>query len=171
MNIENLISQTIYMTLDRNSLKHSGMKIEDISLGSTYAVSINPESQPKSNKQVDVYIWYREWYDILVQLSKDNPMKLYIESSPTGRYHFHGNIVINDYHKYINLLRLLKNICTYEFDTLTHDNSDMHTSTTWEIYISKQSAIWKPYFEKNVIGYPMDIAKNNILQSSDSKDA
>lgn len=150
------------MSLNQKSA-HTGIPLEDIVIGRQYSISFNPESQPQTNQQKDIFIWLGKWYDIFHKVKDYLEVSLNIECSPTGRYHFHGYIVIKDIHIYIMVIRMMKLVTTYEIDTITDIEK-------WKSYCYKQHHIWCPFFERNAIGYPLDNLKDayNIITPHNS---
>jgi len=141
-----------------NHAKHKGIKIENIKIGTQYAFTLNPEEQPTSNSKKDVWVWYRKIYQLIQPLHGLIDITLYLEISPTGRYHFHGFIVPYDIHIYVTFLLVLKKVAVYEIDTISEQS-------VWMKYVHKQSNIWIPYFDKNVVGYPLSNQFKPVIES------
>lgn len=134
--------------------RHKGVKIEELVTGQTYAISINPKFQPTALNKHRIYFWYRAFYDSLVKHKNSVELKLYLESSPTARLHFHGTIRIKEIIGYLGFLSALAEDTSYEIDTIEDEQ-------VWIEYTQKQYDIWEPYFEGNIIGYPIKITKDS----------
>lgn len=145
------------------SVKCKAIKIEEIELNKAYTISINPKIQPDDMSKKKVYVWYRKFYEFVNKYKDGVYLSLYIESSPTGRLHFHGILKVLEIIKYIDLLQALSASCSYEIDTI--ENLE---NTEWFDYMRKQREIWEEYFRKNIIGYPMQIDKDiNIFPENE----
>jgi len=122
--------------------KFNAIRIEDLVLGQSYKLSINPASQPVSLKSLNK--WYSEFTERLRPFVTLNSLALCLESSPTGRLHFHGIIEINDMREYLYLVRLLELIATFDIDYI---DSEQY----WFDYCIKQDV----YFESWLLQYPL----------------
>lgn len=141
---------------------HTAIKIEDIVLDKEYALSINPEKQPNKNTIVDISIWYREIYDILLTFKDGLNITLYLEASPIGRYHFHGIIIIKDILTYLSFLNTTKKLWTYEIDTI-------NDPIIFKTYMTKQKKIFENLLLNNIIGYPMQINSSKTFIQLNTK--
>lgn len=106
--------------------KHSCIPPEYIKCNQKYAISLNPFNQYATLKHsIDVL------YKHLSETLGIEELVLYPEHSPTGRFHYHGTIVISDifdfYHHTLPKFRLSY---TFEIDSV-------HDPKVWEAYCSK----------------------------------
>lgn len=134
--------------------KYVAPKFETIIQGQGYAISINPLDEYKVSQTPQM--WVRRQYDALQQITRGVTMELYPEVSPTGRFHFHGYITINDKWEYVKTLHGLAVYGTYCIKPiqLTASGEDVD----WKAYVTKQSKDWKYLFRTNVMSYPIQIA-------------
>lgn len=170
-----------------------GLKLENICIGSTYAITINPKEQPLyvhsfgDNPKRDTTMWYRDKYAEYMKYKEGLNMSLYLEASPTGRLHFHGTIIIKNISMYVQFLKELELLNNYEIDTIASnpasaggcphpldskdcDCDERTGEQIWYEYCTKQWAIWEPYFDGNIIGYPMKIDKvREVMGIADPK--
>lgn len=120
-----------------------------------YTFNLNPELQPDWNQDIcEHYVPIKAWYRKIigsVQLMKYCNIIMYLEISPTGRYHFHGIIKIkNVLNFFVHDLYRLKQIGTYEIDTI----KDLEV---WTKYCSKQDYLIKDIFRGMVYNNPVSI--------------
>lgn len=159
-----------------NSRGNKGLKIEDYILTKEYSITINPQLQPKTLKHLG--FWMRETHDWFAEYNDTMNIKLWMESSGTGRIHFHGIIKVLDLPKFVFFLKELNRISHFEIDTIGECNCNskkkdkpkctgMHI---WNEYITKQYPIWNNYFSKFPYYYPMVINKQtNIIRLNEKK--
>lgn len=160
--------------LDRMSFentRHKGVPIEDIKFGQLYSFNVNPQAQPA--RYDDLHRWLVQWHDFFVDF-RLNDIDLYLESSPTGRFHFHGIIKIYNLKQYIFMLIKLNENASYEVDTI----KDLDV---WMQYCTKQYTLMKKDMDmENVLTYPIIVrtmtekirnnsAKPKIIRTSFSK--
>lgn len=144
--------------------RYNSIKMELIKIGATYSITINPRYQPDSSDLKHLLKWYREATDFFNKYHKLVDLVLYPEASPTGRWHFHGTIVIYDMFAYLNLLEAFQKEysqrgfdienyfpCSFEIDTI----NDLGI---WLEYCKKQKNIWYEHFN----WYPIN-NRDNIL--------
>lgn len=121
--------------------KHNSIKIEDIVLGESYKLSINPASQPVSLGKLEK--WHNDYVSIISAICKLNRIVLCLEASPTGRMHYHGVYEINNMREHLNLLYYLGNSSTYDLDIIDDE-------IFWFNYCIKQDV----YFSDYLLVYP-----------------
>lgn len=131
-------------------------RVEDIKLSQLYAISINPQEEWSSNQQITA--WTRKVYTSLRSIVRGVELELFVESSPTGRLHFHGTILIIDVVLYLRFLKELMTQATFAIkeikDTYAEDEDDY---VTWDKYCIKQAHIFGPLFDHNTVSYPLKI--------------
>jgi hypothetical protein len=141
---------------------NQGVKLEDMEIGQTYAITINPASQPENKHSVlpwrNLCMWLCHYKDWLIQFQDGVELVLYLEVSPTGRYHFHGKLVLLDYNDYINFLEIMNKQHHYEIDTI----KDMDV---WDLYIKKQRKIFEYLYTTKVPYLPLIINENSQVHS------
>jgi len=139
--------------------KNKWIKLESIQLNEAYSFTFNPKGQPDSIS--DIKVWYRRIYDIFHEYQEAIKLQLYVESSPSGRLHFHGLIWVLDLYQFLAFIWKVNDSGASEMDTLsTSYNSEEFTLSEWCIYMKKQEHVFKDQFVTNVIGYPLVIDKN-----------
>lgn len=156
--------------------QHVAPKIEDIKEGEIMAITLNPSKEHDPTKHVMVFI--KSQYNYLSEHSETGGYKLLLfpESSPLGRIHFHGYIVIDNLLNWLTKgVILLKDLNSFAikkfFDTdKPQDEDEEHLSGTekWMKYCIKQKHIFKPLFDNNTLDYPIDIRFNNDGGAGDS---
>lgn len=143
-----------------NGLARKGIKLEDMTTGQSYSITLNPKEQPNRIHPIHHLIkWYRTVYDDLLPYKDSVELKLYMESSPIGRLHFHGIISIINMVGYVDFLMYINKWYTYEIDTISEDEEG---KVSWQEYYLKQHDIWLQLLNKHsLIGYPMKIMKDS----------
>lgn len=118
---------------------HKCLSLELAKEDELYAITINPcdtfqywkasTHDRIKNAHSALIHQYNDWLGVKF-------VKLYLESSPTGRLHWHGIISINDLLSfYLVTLRSLQHWCTYEIDTI-------NDIAKWKIYCTKQEFVF-----------------------------
>lgn len=75
--------------------KDQFLKVEEMSNGTTYAITYNPQSQPDLNELNGFVDWWGEQEELFARL-KGCKIRLYCETSKTSRLHFHGFLLITN---------------------------------------------------------------------------
>lgn len=147
-----------------NKPPHVAPKVENLQLGATYAITINPSNEWTSG-QMPIE-WVRRQYDQITQLCRGVELCLYVESSPTGRLHFHGIMKLINIIDYLRFVSNMKSYCTYAikefFEAAAETDTKVNPSgkspyLLWHEYCTKQSKIWTPIFKSNVLNYAIEI--------------
>lgn len=160
-------------------LPHSAPKVEDLVLGELYAISLNPIEEWKAG-QLPI-AWVKKQYTLLKELVRGCELQLYPESSPTGRLHFHGYILIKDTLEYLMTLKGLSCYGTYCIKPITDgglvqggDTEASHLGVdegdvpqTWQQYCTKQAFIFEPLFKNSIMSYPMTLTEPIRLNTVD----
>lgn len=133
----------------QSDFKFKAPKLENINLGQTYAITLNPVLQPKNIDKKDVFKWYREQYDVLQSYKSGLSLQLWPEGSPIGRMHFHGYIIVSDIITYINFIKHMSEAYAGEVDTCEAGDKK------FQEYVQKQQHIWQPFLKGHTISYPM----------------
>lgn len=116
--------------------KHSCIKPEDVQLGTQYAFSFNPVTQPSFESFYKIRLcslngWSNFNHDLFTGM-KYCKITCALEISAGSRFHYHGIIEIKDIMKfYLTDLRKLKENGSYEIDTI-------QDHAKWLEYIYKQ---------------------------------
>jgi len=159
-----------------NAKGNTGLQLEDYEVDTEYSITINLKSQPDSEAQF--FPWHRLIYDRLVQFREIVSLKLYLESSSTGRLHWHGTVTIRNLQRLYIFLQYLNEHSHFEIDRITnhsctcvgfHNLLNPHCYfEKWERYIKKQFNIWHRVFhpvDKHKQGhshyYPMIISEDS----------
>lgn len=126
---------------------------EDIIQDSIMAFTYNPKRQPLTpNFKLDLITWHNGMDNIFKSL-KYCHIVLRPELSPGLRWHYHGQIKIQEIMKfYIYDLPLLRENGSYEIDTI----KDLEI---WTAYCSKQEELMKPITKEMSIPYLYDSSK------------
>lgn len=136
--------------------KFTAPHLEDIEVGVTYAISINPIDEWHGGGQT-LLAWVKKQYNTLRENTHGVIMELYPEASPTMRLHFHGTLVVKDIYGYMKTLKALAPHCTYCIKQITDTEEDYQTDETWHEYCLKQVDIWKPLFKSSIMCYPLQL--------------
>lgn len=141
---------------------YTAPKVESLKIGEPMAISINPKDEWQAG-QLPI-AWIRKQYDQLKQLVRGCELSLYPESSPTGRLHFHGYIIVTEILPYLMTLHGLALYGTYCIKHLKNKVSeDAEDENKWEDYCKKQSHVFECLFKSNVLSYPMEITPPIVL--------
>lgn len=143
-------------------------QMEDFACGVKYAFSYSPKAAHSYDdwmtdqaRRRSPAVWTKQRLNELYEkLHYCHLYDLHVEGSSKGRLHFHGSITT--YEKdllgfYTHDLLILQSLGTYCIKPYFGDKESTSTVDNfkaWEIYISKQDSIWKPYFKKYVWCYP-----------------
>ncbi|UTM74943.1 replication-associated protein [Tick-associated circular DNA satellite] len=76
-----------------NNAKDQFLKIEEMSNGSVYAITYNPQTQPDHPSLNGFVDWWGEQQELFDRCT-NCAVRLYCEISKTGRVHFHGLVKI-----------------------------------------------------------------------------
>lgn len=149
-----------------NAKGNTAIAPEKIIPGNMYAITINPYLQPPKIDKVSLLVWYRKFYDELCAHKDSMELTLYMESSQTARFHYHGTIVIYNIFNYLNFIRYLDDTSHFEIDTIGHCDCPTRNhiegctgSYNWSKYITKGELIFRPLLTPSTIGYPLKITK------------
>jgi len=85
---------------------HSAPDVETLQTEIPYAISINPIEE--WNPSQLPMTWVIKSSSQIVECMRGVEMTLYPESSPTGRLHYHGLIIIKDIIEYLSFLNVYK---------------------------------------------------------------
>lgn len=134
--------------------KYSCIKPEDIECGKEYSFSFNPEDQPKFerfyNMKLNTLRTFSEENEKIFHLLRYCDVKVYLEISSKGRFHYHGYIKIEHIPKFIiHDLAKLRSVGTYEIDMIK-------SPETWWQYVSKQRHFMLDYAKQNDMKYEID---------------
>ena len=142
-----------------NNRKHKNPSPEEIVKSQWYAFTYNPEVQPlRPNFQLDLITWHNGMDNIFKSL-KYCEIKLRPELSQGSRWHYHGQIQINEIMKfYIFDLPVLRENGAYEIDSMSEVKiSEKYNS--WEDYCKKQEKMMKDICTEYGIPYHYDKSK------------
>lgn len=129
-----------------NNPRHKGVPIESLTSGQLLSFNVSPHHQPDSYDSLRR--WLIQWHDFFVDY-RLNDIDLYLESSPTGRFHFHGIIRFTNLKHYLFMLNKLNENASYEVDTI----KDL---TVWMKYCTKQYTLMREDMGmENVLTYPI----------------
>lgn len=112
--------------------KNQGVKFDFLAPLKHYAFTINPKQECKSS---NIKGWYRDQWNELRSIIKGCSAQLHLESSPTGRLHWHGYIKVTNVADFRSFLYALALHGTYVI-------KEQFEGREWEEYIQKQRNIW-----------------------------
>lgn len=133
-------------------------RVEDIKLNQLYAISINPQEEWQANQQITA--WVRKVYVSLRSIVRGCELELFVESSPTGRLHLHGTVLIIDVILYLRFLKELMTMATFAIKPIrdTYSEGDEEDFVTWDKYCIKQGHIFGPLFDgPTLLSYPIKL--------------
>lgn len=120
--------------------KHKCIKPELLN-DNTYAFSFSP-NPPNCNEHTERLVATIKTVTRLFKRLTYCRIKAAIESSASGRFHYHGTIKILNIPQFIlHDMPLLQADATYEIDTI-------QDKSIWENYVYKQRHIWEDFIEK-----------------------
>ena len=123
---------------------HKCPKTEDLEINVKYAFSYSPDGRLLGSTNNDHSSRLADTIKHVTRTMKKLShchVICALESSSSGRFHYHGTIEINNIGKFIlNDMPLLQKDATYEIDTI----KDM---CVWETYVYKQRSIWATLIE------------------------
>lgn len=151
-NINNTLDLLMNKIKKQVSLKDAFVapSLETIKKGMMLAVTLNPKTQYELISDIDDRIEKLNASYICFALSLSYAdFKLYPELSPSGRWHYHGWIIIRDPARfYMKELDVLKEFGTYAIKHTTHatfaDGDAFHGDAIWNLYCIKQKHIMEP---------------------------
>lgn len=117
---------------------HVSPKVETLDVNIRYAISYSPQPLHCENDKM-LLGTIKQMYNIIRKLNYCK-LEVVIESSPTGRLHYHGWIQITQIAPFILFdIPIMVKEGTYEIDTC---------NDKWKEYVYKQKDIWEPYIKK-----------------------
>lgn len=108
------------------------LKLEDIEIGKAYAFSYNPSAQPIPSKVNSIKEWFDIEYNVFQSVLQYCEVNLYVEISPTGRFHFHGIIIIRNAVQFI--IRDVQHLTGLGTSVI----KEVDKPEVWAEYITKQ---------------------------------
>lgn len=121
------------------------LKPENIFLNEVYAFNFNPEGQPKIGRLNSLKDWFNIYGKLLTNLT-GAAVKMYVEISSTGRYHFHG---------YIKILNIVRFYTKDVHELILNGTSVMkviESENDWEEYVLKQQSFIQPHLKLEIYG-------------------
>lgn len=109
------------------------LHVEDTQNGKTYAITLGPKSQPDFRSPNGLTDWLGEQRAFLKSL-KGADFRLYIETSKTGRLHFHGYIMITN--RVLFAIRSVPQLMSF-YSTVIKDMLTMDDYINWMVYCTK----------------------------------
>lgn len=130
-------------------------KVETMSEGVEYAITINFRKQPDSLNICHLAPYIVKHRDMFTLIIIKNALILWPEVSPVGRLHFHGVYCLKDMYEYIKFVRYLEAglECSFEIDTI-------QDKIVWETYCKKQSFVFAEIFKNHLNVYPICVDGN-----------
>lgn len=131
------------------------LKVEEISEKEIYAFSYNPVAQPQIGRIESLKVWLDVMDNMFRSVCKNSNYLLYIELSPTGRWHFHG---------YINIMDIYEFFCSDIHTLMSNGTSYMKCiddNEEWYKYCTKQQLIMQPKLQIKL--YDKLITENNDI--------
>lgn len=146
--------------------KNRFLKLEEVEINRSYAFTFNPSDQPKVNTCSGVTDWWKDQHGFLKNL-KGSTYRLYMEISPSGRFHFHGEMKLTNIIKfYTNDVHSLQLFSSCEMDTLSN-NPTGHL--TWRIYCMKQQRVIQEYLHDQFQGPLKEYPEGLYVMDSTTK--
>lgn len=155
--------------------KNDWLKFEHLKIGHTYAFNFNPDYQPETLAKTvsmkfasfdrDILDFCRRTYELFSHYTQICNVTLWLETSPSARFHFHGLLTIVDLRRFPIFIQMIEKMGASRMreqmdvlsDTLLYDDIGKYES--WYAYCTKQKHIWEGIFKNSTLKYPMDIPR------------
>jgi len=144
---------------------NKSLKLENILHQVQYSLSINPILQPTKCTRIAILVWYQRMYNYLYTWRPSLEITLWPEVSPTGRFHFHGTLLLKtnklaDRIMFVDFVQSIGSCSHFEIDTISTDTADAYLQ-----YCKKQFDWWSELFSSGHHEYPLKIKKIRLLDT------